>query len=200
VQVADDPAPGFWRSKADARNLDCQPISEEGARARYPGRFRSTSPRGSYISTRAVVCRQRLMGPADRAPRDEAILSRLGSSTEAIAARLSAAEPQLKTRTWMVETYYPSAEVAAKIAFATKVALLSHGRRVSDRVPTLGAGDLDVLRSMPRSKLYSVACRRYRDQGDLKGDKALLGVLLESRYETILHAGTCIDGTWRWLQ
>lgn len=200
TQIANDPAPGVLVSKSESRNLACHRTTTEGAYHRYPGQIVRPGPRGDYVDRSAVICTERLMAPGDRSPRDEAILSTLDATAAGIATTIDALHPQLKTRRWLVETFYPSPAVATKISFAQKSALVQRGYRVSDRTPSLAPGDIDVLARMDPADAYPLACRRFYAEGGLRKDDVLLGIVLRDRRETILHAGLCARGTWRWMQ
>ncbi len=198
--VVDDPAPGVTRTKDESRNLECQRLREETARELYPGEIAEPSPRGDYIHTEVVVCEERLMAKGERRDREEAVLAELRGTSSEIAAAAATAAPELGGKTWLVEAYYPDPQVASKIAFASKTALMSRGRKVSDRVPILGSGDIMVLGSMPPRQAYPLACRRYLEEGALGPDDVLLATILLDGRETILHAGLCTNGEWRWLR
>jgi hypothetical protein len=140
------------------------------------------------------------MDPGVRAARDEAILGRLDdtASDMAVAALGTGADPAEET--WHVEVFYPNAQVSTKVSFATKNALVARGARVSDRTPTLAAGDIEVITRMEPAQAYPTACRRYFELGSLpEGDSLLAVVSLDDR-ETILHAGLCSAGQWTWLR
>jgi hypothetical protein len=175
-------------------------MSAEIASARYPGVIEAPRPRGDYVERSALVCAQRLMRPGLRADRDEAILSSLEPLVTELTATAGDLHPELATRTWLVEAFYPSAPVSAKLSFATKNALVEKGLQVSDRTPTLSAGDVDVLTRMPPEEAYPAACRRYEDNGSLHAGDALLAVVSRDPRETTLHAGLCTDGQWSWLR
>jgi hypothetical protein len=102
--------------------------------------------------------------------------------------------------TWLVDVHYPEPTVAGKIAFATKVALVQRGIAVSDRMPSLAAGDVRVLSGMGPTEAYPVACQRYRAEGALADGQVLLAVTLLHPQETQLHAGVCAGGVWRWVR
>lgn len=193
-----DPGPTLTRAKAKARMYECERLSAEAGKERYPGRVDVSEPRGDYIERDAVVCRSRLFAEGQRLARDEAILMDLQRNATAIAGAVETLS--LEGRTWMVEAFYPSQAVAAKVAFATKNALMKGGRTVSDRTPVLSASDLDVLMRMPAARAYPAACQRYRDTGALGDDDALLAVVLRDAQETNLHAGVCSRGGWVWLR
>lgn len=196
--LTDDPAPGIFSTKAEARNLDCERLSEIDAHRRFPGTVSEPAPRGTYIETDAMACRARIMEDGDRPPRDEAILQDLSvSAAEIVEAALVASD---RNATWLVEAFYPDLSVGTKIAFATKTALAERGRRVSDRAPLLAAGDLLVLGRMTPLEAYPIACARYAALGSLVDGEVLLAPILTDLRATILHAGVCSDGTWRWLR
>lgn len=193
-----DPGPTLLRAKARARNFECQRLSAQAGKDLYPGRVDVSKPRGDYIARDAVVCRERLFREGQRQARDEAILLELQRHATTIAGSVETLD--LPGRTWLVETFYPSQAVAAKINFATKNALMQDGMRVSDRTPLLSASDLDVLMRMPAAQAYPSACQRYFDTGALKDTDALLAVVLRDPQETNLHAGVCASGGWVWLR
>ena len=197
---AQDPAPGLLRSKRASRRLECARVSPETGSQSYPGQIEMARPRGDYVERSVMICRERLLRPDLRAPQDEAILSDLGAHAVAMASAAEALRPDLGERTWLVETHYPSAQVSAKVAFATKNALVRQGLKVSDRTPVLAVGDVEVITRMDPESAYPVACRRYAETGALGPDQALLAVVSLDPRETILHAGLCDRGTWSWLQ
>lgn len=198
--VPTDPAPGLTRSKTRSRSLECERVSAETASQRYPGQILPAAPRGDYTERSVVVCTERLMRPGLRAARDEAILSVLEARVTELANTAGALHPDLSERTWLVEAYYPSAPVATKIAFATKNVLMEEGLRVSDRVPVLSAGDIDVITRMAPDEAYPAACRRYFATGGLGENDVLMAVVSRDPRETTLHAGLCARGQWAWLQ
>jgi hypothetical protein len=195
-----NPVPGLRGTKSESRDLECERLSLETGQRLHPGEIAEPKPRGDYIDRDVVVCRERLMDPGDRPVRDEAILSTLDATATAFASEALALRPDLEGRTWLVETYYPSPQVSAKIAFATKNALVGQGLRVSDRTPTLQAGDIDVITRMSPTDAYPTACRRYAAGGTLEPGDALLAVVSRDPRETILHAGLCAEGQWQWLR
>lgn len=195
-----DPAPGLTMSRERSRTLECERVNTAVGSQRYPGEIAPTRPRGEYMDRSALVCTERLMRPGLRADRDEAILSTLGAVVTDLTAAAGDLHPELATRTWLVEVYHPSAQVSAKLAFATKNALVGRGLAVSDRTPILAAGDVDVLTRLPPEEAYAAACRRYTSNGSLGAGDTLLAVVSRDPRETILHAGLCTDGQWAWLQ
>lgn len=197
--VQTDPAPGVLRSKAEARQLDCEPMSAEVGAARRPGEITTSQPRGDFVNRSAMLCAERLLDPGVRAPRDEAILASLDAMTTEMAAAAASRRPDLAGRTWLVESHYPSAEVASKLSFAAKTALARQGLSVSDRTPLLAVGEVGVLTSLPPERAYAAACQRYAATGGLGSTDALLAVVSRDPRETLLHAGLCVDGAWSWL-
>ena len=195
-----DPAPGLTRSKAKARTYECERVTADAALKERPGSLRESRPRGDYVERGALICTQRVMPEGSRAPRDEAVLSTLEAESTEVAAAVASLRPDLAERTWMVEPFYPSPEVSTKLAFAAKTALMRQGLQVSDRLPTLAVGDVDVLTRMAPSDAYPAACRRYAEIGSLGEEHALLAVVSRDSRETILHAGVCADGHWMWLR
>lgn len=195
-----DPAPGLGHSRSSSRNLDCESLSAEQGLAQRPGEVPVSKPRGDYVERSAVICSERLLRPGLRAPRDEAILSTLDALSTELASNAASRRPDLAGRTWHVETFYPDAQVSAKLSFATKNALVRQGLAVSDRTPVLGAGDIDVLTRLDPEQAYFAACQRYHRTGALGEGHALLAVVSRDERETALHAGLCVDGAWTWLQ
>ena len=195
-----DPAPGLTRTATRARNLECERLTAETASRRYPGEINAPRPRGDYVERTLVVCRERLLRPGVRPPRDEAILSSLEATTGELARTAASLRPDLHGSTWLVEAYYPSGPVAAKITFATKNALMGRGLQVSDRAPILGAGDVDVITRLPPDEAYPAACRRYFETGSLGPDDTLLAVVHRDPRATVLHTGLCTLGQWTWLR
>jgi hypothetical protein len=195
-----DPARGLIRTREQSRNMDCERVGVDQGSERYPGVIVPTRPRGDFVQRSVVVCKERLMPPGSRTAQDDAILLSLQGLVDDLATAAGALRPDLADRTWLVETHYPSGQVAAKIAFATKNALLLQGLRVSDRTPILGVGDIDVITRMEPELAYAAACQRYAASGSLGGDDALLAIVNLDPRETILHAGLCVDGAWEWLR
>lgn len=197
--IVEDPAPGIFHTKADARRLDCGLLGGEQAHTEAPGTVHAPAANLNLVQTRGISCQTRIMEPNERLPRDEAILSELTAMTAELAEAASALGPG-KNKTWLVEAFYPDAAITAKIAFATKTELVTRGHAVSDRVPMLASGDIMVLGNLKPEQAYPMACRRYFDQGSLGPDDVLLGVVLLDTRETLLHAGLCSQGAWTWLR
>ncbi len=195
-----DPAPGALHTLSSTRTLECERLSVEEASRLHPGEVAAPAPRGDYYPRSALVCTEQFMRPGLRSDKDEAILSTLDQRSTELALVAEALRPELEGSTWLVETYYPGNQVASKISFATKNALVAEGLRVSDRTPILAAGDVQVLSRMAPDAAYPAACRRYFDNGSLGPDDVLLGVVSRDRRETVLHAGICAGGQWTWLR
>lgn len=198
--IQPDLAPGLGRGRSRARAFECEVVGAQAGKALRPGQVIVSKPRGDYVERDAVICVERLLRPGLRAPRDEAILASLDALTAELATAAAGRRPDLAGRTWLVEVYYPDASVSAKLSFATKNALMVQGLTVSDRVPALSAGDVDVLTRLEPELTYAAACQRYAATGGLQAGDALLAVLSLDPRETILHAGLCADGAWSWVQ
>lgn len=171
-----------------------------GRQSALPGEIAPERPRGEYVNRDALVCTERLMRPGLRADRDEAVLSSLDALVTDLTGAAGDLHPELAAQTWLVEAYYPSTQVSAKLSFAAKNALVARGLRVSDRTPILSAGDVDVLTRLGPEAAYPGACRRYTDNGSLHPGDTLLAVVSRDPLETTLHAGLCTDGVWTWLK
>ena len=203
-----DPAPGLFTSKASTRSLECTRISQARAAELYPSEVPEPPARGNLGlgETDALVCSRRFLSPDERPARDEAILSSLSLAATEIAQAaldrrpLPAGQAAAEDLLWHVDAFYPEPAVAAKIAVAARTELAQRGRRVSDRVPLLAAGDILVVGRLPARKAYPLACARYFAEHALSESEAFLGVMLLDARETQLHAGSCVRGQWRWLQ
>jgi hypothetical protein len=195
-----DPAPGAGRTIDASRRLVCDNLSVEQGSQQRPGQILPERARGDFVERNVVVCRQLLIPPNLRAPRDEAVLAELDTWTADYAMAVQSLRPDLADHNWMVEVYYPSAPVSTKIGFAAKNALMGQGLSVTDRTPTLAVGDIDVLTRLPPSLAYPAACERYTDIGGIGDDDVLLALVTRDPRETILHAGLCTGGHWTWLR
>jgi hypothetical protein len=199
MERATDPSPGFFQSKADARNLDCVRLPQAKAHQLHPGLVPDVPARDLVGgSNDALVCATRIMRAGERPARDEAILSSLRQSVGEITQLASAVTPG--ELTWHVDAFYPHAGVAAKIAVAARTDLAERGRRVSDRVPLLAAGDIALLGRLPPREAYPLACARYLAHQALGSEDAFLGLMIVDPRETKLHAGLCLRGEWKWLR
>lgn len=199
--IQEDPSPGRANTRTEARNLECERLSAETAAAEHPGRVWTSPPRGDYVERSALVCEGRMMRAGLRAARDEAVLDGLAAESGAFAGAVRGLGPLATARTWLVEVHYPNAQVAPKLSFAAQNALRSEGLAVSDRVPALAVGDVEVITRLPPSEAYAAACQRYAANGSLRsGQDALLAVILRDSRATILSAGVCVDGGWTWLR
>lgn len=194
IESARDPIDGLLPADVAVADLDCTPLTSEGAERLAPGQVPEPE-RGDSLTRRAVICRERLMPRGARRPQDAAILMDLRRH-----ARIAAASATQRDRTWLVEVYHPRPAVAEKIDFAVKAALLDRDLTVTDRSPTLAAGDIEVIGRLSHDRAWPLACLRYQATGSVKPTDALLAVVLRDPRETILHVGTCIDGRWQWLR
>lgn len=196
----DDPAPGLLRSSDSVRSMECAWTDPATVRRDRPGALPPERPRGDYVERSALVCTARFLRPGLRSPADEAVLDQLDVRTREIAAAAGSLRPELAERTWLVEAFHPSAPVTGKITFATKAALMDQGLAVSDRLPTLAAGDVLVLTRLPPDQAYPAACARWSANGTLREGDALLAVLIRDPRETALHGGVCAGGRWEWIR
>ncbi len=194
-----DPSPGLSHTRREARNFECQRLGQEEAHDRYPGDIPPVPPRQmAQAMTEALVCEPRFISIDDRAPRDEAILSTLRRDVGALTELASTLTPGALV--WHVDAFYPEQAVASKISIAAKTELFERGRAVSDRVPTLAAGDISVLSRLPPNQAYATACTRYFAEHVLGEHDVFLGLMVVDPRETQLHAGVCQAGKWRWVQ
>lgn len=198
VTHTNDPAPSLFKSRSSARNLECERLPVQQAADRYPGSVLPVGPRGDLMERSVLVCHQRMVAPDLRRPADEALLVSLSESADQMA-RLASLRPELQDATWLVQSHTTSGEVDAKLAFATKNALIDKGLSVSDRTPVLGFDDLDVITRMPPFEAYPAACGRYTDTGSLGPGQVLLSLVVLDPRESVVHAGLCSEGGWTWL-
>ncbi len=195
-----DPVPGFVYDRDTIRNLDCERIGGQQGAARYPGVIPAARPRGDFLEREVVICKEKLMRPGLRDAPNEAVLSTLQAQVTELAAAAHSTRPDLSERRWLVEAHHMEVQVASKIDFAAQNALAQQGLRVSDRNPTLGLDDIDVIIRLEPLQAHELACRRYAETGSLGPEEALLAVMILDPRETILHAGLCADGGWQWLR
>ncbi|MEL6543669.1 MAG: hypothetical protein AAFQ82_03525 [Myxococcota bacterium] len=196
ADLARDPGPGATTNASDVRDLECERLSYEEARKRYPGEIRARAPRGDAQERDALVCVQRIFSWGERDPRDEAILSSLDEETRQLVGEALARSP---SKTWIVHTHYPNPRLAEKITFASKSALLDAGETVSDRKARLSGQDIDELSRLAPRESAAIACSRYAKNGSLRNDEQLLAMYLVHPQETSLHAGICRGGDWQWI-
>ena len=154
-----DPSSGMWAGKADARNMECVRTSQEQAHALHPGEISDAPARRTVNDEDALLCTRRIMAHGERPARDEQILSSLRKNVGELAETAAAVGGD--ELTWHVDAFYPEARVAAKIAVAARTSLAEAGRKVSDRVPLLAAGDLAVLGRLPARDAFPLASARY---------------------------------------
>jgi hypothetical protein len=197
AELLADPASGMWAGKEDVRNMECVRVSQEQGHAQHPGQVPDVPARRTADQEDALLCTRRIMSHGERSARDDQILSDLGRSVGEIADAAAALAGDV---TWHVDAFYPEPRVASKIAVAARTSLAESGRRVSDRVPLLAAGDLAVLGRLPPKDAFPLACARYFAEGSLGAGDAFLALMLLDARETQLHAGLCVEGRWRWLR
>lgn len=200
-----DPLAAIVHSKEEPRNLDCRRLGQAEAHELYPGLIPEPASRTlAGTTTDVLACRRRFVRLGERAPRDEVVLTSLRQTTsdivQAAVAGASAEGSGAASLTWHVDAFYPSLEVASKIAVAARTELAERGHRVSDRAPLLAAADIAILSRMPPQEAYPAACRRYHAAGLLEKDDALLALMVVDPRETQLHAGLCRRGEWRWFR
>lgn len=198
ADLAFDPTLDAWQTQRQMRSMECVRMTQAAAHERFPGRVPEPSPRANVPDADAMACTRRIMVEGERPARDEAILSSLSRTVGDIAEVAEATVPG--DRMWHVESFYPDARVASKIAVAARTHFAERGRSVSDRVPLLAAGDIVVLGSMEPKDAYRAACARYFAEHSLGSADAFLGIMLVDPRETNLHAGVCVDGEWKWLR
>ncbi len=190
--------PILFQSKTERRNMDCLRLSQEEGAERYPGQIPPKGGRAlAGFQPDVMACSTRYLQPADRNARDEAILSTLSLQVTELVESAGALAP--RSARWHVDAFYPSLAVAQKIAVTARTTLAERGFSVSDRVPTLAAGDVAVLASLPPSEAYRTACARSFETKVLGPDELFLGLMIVDARETRLHAGLCEGGVWRWL-
>jgi hypothetical protein len=195
-----DPAPGPSRTTTASRRLDCERMNARNGSSRYPGEIQPPPATTGHLDRTTVVCRERLLRDGLRAPLDEALLTDLQPNADALAETAASLRPDLRGATWLVEVFVPNPQVAVKVSFATKNALMYSGRHVSDRTPVLGAGDIGVITRMSPFEAYPTACVRWFATGAVGPGDAVLSVITLDPRETTLHAGLCVAGQWSWLR
>lgn len=198
--LTDDPAPGVFRSRGRARTLECERLDAEVARSVRPGEIKEERVRGAYSERDVMLCRQRLIRPGLRDPGDEALLRDLEARVSVVASQVASVRADLADRTWLVEAFTVNPQVGTKVTFALKTALMRESLRVSDRLPVLSAGDVEVITRMHPSRAYAAACRRWHATGQLGESDVLVAQITRDPRETILHTGLCVDGGWTWLR
>lgn len=190
--------PILFQTRAERRNMDCVRLSQDEAAERFPGQIPSKDARAlAGFQPDVMACATRYLQPDDRSARDEAILSTLSLQVSELVETATASAPA--GARWHVDAFYPSLPVAQKIAVAARTTLAERGFSVSDRVPTLAAGDVSVLASLPPSEVYRTACARSFQTSVLGADELFLGLMIVDARETRLHGGLCQAGVWRWL-
>jgi hypothetical protein len=190
--------PVLFSNRAERRSIDCTRLSQLEAFERYPGQVPAPAARTvASEETGVLTCASRYFGVDERPARDEAILSTLGEQVSGLAQ--SATALYGREVVWHVDAFYPSLPVAQKIAIAARTTLAEKGLTVSNRVPTLAAGDVAVLATLPPAEVYPAACRRSFETKVLERGDVFFGLMIVDAKETALHGGVCSDGAWRWL-
>jgi hypothetical protein len=184
---------------SERRRYDCERLSVAEARASQPGQLPPEKPRGSYVDRSLLYCQARILAPGVRSGLDDVLLHALEDRATSLA-EAAARWATLGDRTWLVEVNVPTAEMGPKIGFALKTALMRLGLSVSDRAPTMSAGDVDVITRMDPMQAYPAACRRFSDNGSLRDSDVLVYAMILDPRETELHAGLCLNGGWAWLR
>ena len=195
-----DPALEAWKGRRALRSLECERVPQAQAHKLRPGRVPEPAARGeTLLSADALVCSRRLVPYGEHPARDELILSSLRERISAITQ--SAIALGNAATNWHVDAFYPDVDVGMRIAAAGRTDLAERGLKVSNQVPLLAAGDLLVLRTLDIREAMPLACERYFAEGSMTGaDDAFLGIALVDAHESQLHAGVCINRTWRWLR
>jgi len=197
--IGSDPAPGLFHDRDTARSLECERYPSRVAARTRPGDVLPPGPE-AVSEGDALLCRQRLIRPGVRHARDEAVLRDLRTHVSGVASQVASLRADLVDRTWLVEAFYPDADVGTKITFALKTALMRESLRVSDRLPLLSPTDIEIITRMKPSDAYPLACRRWSDTGQLRDTDVLVAQITRDLRETNLHTGLCIDGEWTWLR
>ncbi len=196
---AGDPVMQGWKGRDEARQLDCERLSQAEAHERFPAEVPATALRSAALmDIDALVCRRRLLRYGERDDRDELVLSQLGVEVAGLTQQAMAlAAPQTR---WFVDAFYPQPQVAQKIANAARLSLAEAGQHVSSQAPLLAAADVAILRELTLADALPLACQRLSAEKTLGDHDAFLGVALVRPQETQLHAGVCLQGGWRWLR
>ncbi|HKU71349.1 MAG TPA: hypothetical protein VJQ51_10950, partial [Burkholderiales bacterium] len=177
VMLAGDPSAGLVRPKAVARSVTCEELDADAARRRFPGTTAPANPRGDFALRKTLACAPRIMARGERPDRDERLLGELQAQAVGLVQR-ALARGAGSVRVWQVEAFYPDAQIAQKVAFAVKVALMERQQRVSDRRVPLAAGDILVLGVTAPEQAAPLACARYKAEGSLQDGHAALMITL----------------------
>lgn len=194
-----DPVQQAWLGRSHLRELECERLPQAEAHRRYPDVVPQTDMRSQVLmQLDALVCERRLVPAGVRAPRDEVILTNLTDEIGSIANLALGATTE--TTTLLVDAWYPQPEVQGRIRSSLLQRLGGSDRVVSARLPSLAATDIEVMNALPLQDALPLACRQLHRGGGLADGEALVGVAALREDETQLHAGVCVQGTWRWLQ
>ncbi|MEM6733962.1 MAG: hypothetical protein AAF658_20535, partial [Myxococcota bacterium] len=66
AELAQDPGPGGTTDATEVRNLECERLTYEEARKRFPGEIRERDARGDTQERNALICVQRVFGWGER--------------------------------------------------------------------------------------------------------------------------------------
>lgn len=196
---AGDPVQQAWKGRQEARQLECERMSQAEAHKKYPVEVPATDARATaLVDIDALVCTRRMVRFGERDPRDELILTNLSSDIGELTKQ--AAALGRPTTRWMVDAFYPQQQMVQKIATAARTSLAESGHTVVGQAPLLASGDATVLHNTPVQDFLPIACQRLTAEGTLGTDDAFFALALVRPQESALHAGVCIDGVWRWLR
>lgn len=201
--LVNDPVNVAWEGRQEARQFECERLSQAEAHRRNPAMVPPPHPRATALmQIDALVCKRPIRTAGALSPRDELILGRLRDDVGELSGL--AASTGDKNTHWVVDAFFPDPVMVRKITTATRVALAEQGYLVSDQPPLLSAGDAEVFRTLPVRDALPLACRRLHDSGALgRGsdeEVAFLAIALLHEKESQLHAGTCVRGEYRWLR
>lgn len=195
--IVADPSQAAWVSRQEARELDCQRLSQADAHARFPGQVPAPHARAqTQMTIDALVCTRRVVPATFREARDEALLEDLSTEVADVVTQAQVVGPAR----WHVDAFYPDPIMTQKIATAARTHLSESGHRVVQQAPLLAAGDVLVLHGKPLWEALPIACQRFHAEGTLDDDDAWLALAVVDPSETQLHGGVCVRGAWRWLR
>lgn len=193
-----DPVQAAWFGATEARQLDCERMTQAQAHEQYPGDVPETAARTqTFMTIDALVCHRRVLRYGARAARDELLLTRLHSDVNAM---VSQAIVHGKGKRWLVDAFYPDGVMVKKIADAARTTLAETGETVMGQAPLLAGGDLQVLHGMPLWEALPLACKRLTAEHALGPDDVMMFIAVVDPNETQLHVGVCSGGLFGWQQ